>query len=308
MPSRRDFVKTAAMAAYAGPAALPKRPLGATGLQVSVLGLGGAGIGMLADGKPAADVVRRCYDLGITYFDAAAAAAYGLAQVRYGEALRDVRDRIVLATKTRNRTYTQAEVDLNQSLQYLRTDRIDLYQLHNITNDEDIEFIFGPRGVMELVEKAKKAGKIRFVGVTGHTEPGVLNRILSRYEFATVLMPLSVTDGASGDRSFERGTLPVARNKNVGVIAMKTLGAGRILQQKTASLEESVRYVISLPIATAIMGCRAVSEVETAVALARNAKPLTASEMENLRARVAQGELAALEPWKKRAAPEYHAD
>src|SRR5262245_12864268 len=153
--SRRDFVKTAAAAMAAPPGGqMPQRRLGKTGLGVSILGLGGARIGMLLDNKVAIDVVRRCYEVGVNYFDAAAAGAYGLSQTRYGIALKDVRDRIVLATKTRQRTFTQAQLDLDQSLGNLQTDRIDLYQIHNVINDEDIEFIFGPKGVMEMVEKA----------------------------------------------------------------------------------------------------------------------------------------------------------
>ena len=115
------------------------RSLGKTGLEVSILGLGGARIGNLDDGKTARDVVRRCYDLGVTYFDAAAAGAYGLSQSRYGAALHDVRDKIVLATKTRHRTAPQAQLDLDQSLANFRTDRIDLYQVHNVMTDADID-------------------------------------------------------------------------------------------------------------------------------------------------------------------------
>jgi predicted aldo/keto reductase-like oxidoreductase len=313
--SRRDFVKTAALgaaatSALAAGAQLPRRTLGKTGLEVSIMGLGGARIGMLLDNKVALDVVRRCYDLGVNYFDAASAGAYGLSQLRYGIALKGVRDKIVLATKTRHRTATQAQLDLDQSLGNFSTDRIDLYQIHNVINDEDIEFIFGPKGVMEMVEKAKKAGKIRFVGVTAHTDPAVLNRILSRYDFDTVLMPLSVTDGGNRQKSFEQDTLPLARRKKMGVIAMKTLGAGAILQNKAATRDECLRYVWSLPISTAILGCQEVAQVETNIAQARTVKPMTASEMDRLRERVRGLEIASLEPWKggTGAEPRYRAD
>jgi predicted aldo/keto reductase-like oxidoreductase len=274
------------------------------------MGLGGARIGMLLDNKVALDVVRRCYDLGVNYFDAASAGAYGLSQLRYGIVLKDVRDKIVLATKTRHRTATQAQLDLDQSLSNLSTDRIDLYQIHNVINDEDIEFIFGPKGVMEMVEKAKRAGKIRFVGVTGHTDPAVLNRILSRYEFDTVLMPLSVTDGGNRQKSFEQDTLPLARKKKMGVIAMKTLGAGAILQNKAATRDECLRYVWSLPISTAILGCQEVAQVDTNIAQARTVKPMTAGEMERLRERVRSLEIASMEPWKGGTSAEsrYRAD
>jgi predicted aldo/keto reductase-like oxidoreductase len=310
--TRRDFVKTAATlsvaaGAQAVPATreLPQRPLGKTGLQVSILGLGGARPGMLLDNQKALDIIRRCYDLGMNYFDCAAAGAYGLSQTRYGIALKDVRQKVVFATKTRHRTLTQAQLDLEQSLGSLKTDYIDLYQVHNVINDEDIEFIFGPKGVMEMIDKAKRAGKIRFVGLTGHTDPAVLNRAMTRYPFDTVLIPLSATDGGNHQKSFEKITLPVAREKGMGVIAMKTLGAGSILQRKVASLEECLSYVWSLPISTAILGCQELPQVEADVQTAKTARPLSARAMEELRRRTAGLDLAALEPWKGFSGEDY---
>ncbi|MCP5109394.1 MAG: aldo/keto reductase [bacterium] len=316
--SRRDFLKATAVSLSAGTAlsaegGLPRRKLGKTGLDVSIVGLGGARVGQLDSGEQAAAVIKRCYDLGVNYFDTAAAGAYGLSQTRYGRALKGLRDKIIFGTKTRHRTYEHSALDLQQSLSNLKTDHIDLYQIHNVMSDEDIEAIFRPRGLMEMIEKAKRDGKIRFVGVTGHTEPGVLNNILSRYEFDTILMPLSVTDGANKPKSFERVTLPAARKQNLGIIAMKTLGAGAVLRQKAATLDESLRYALALPIATAIMGCDQVSHIEDDIRIAKTAKPLTAAEMESLRRRVGHLELAQLEPWKTPPDPVtgdrvYHAD
>lgn len=300
--TRRDFVARTGLGAL-GAAALaaadiPRRPLGKTGLEVSVIGLGGARIGLIEDHKTAVEVVRRCYEGGINYFDTAASGAYGLSQARYGAALKEVRDRIVLGTKTRYRTATQAQIDLDQSLGFLKTDRIDLYQIHNVIDKDDMEAVFAPRGVMEMVEKARKAGKIRFVGFTGHTTPDVLNAMMGRYNFSTVLMPLGVADGANRAKSFEKETLPAAREKGLGVIAMKTLGVGRFLKQKTATLEECLAYVLSLPIATAIVGCDTVEQVAADLRIAAGAKPLAAAEMERLRRRFEGLELAQLEPWK----------
>ncbi|MBM3735701.1 MAG: aldo/keto reductase [Acidobacteria bacterium] len=302
MPNtRRDFVLSAtSMTAASALAAtgVPRRTLGKTGLQVSIMGLGGARIGTLDDGREAQAIIKRCYDLGVNYFDTAGAGAYGLSQARYGAAFKGIRDNVVISTKTRHRTATQAQLDLDQSLSNMRTDRIDIYQVHNVINEEDIEFIFARNGVMEMIEKAKKAGKIRFVGVTGHTDPKIINKILGMYDFATVLIPLSATDGGNVQKSFENETLPLARKKNIGVIAMKTLGAGAILKNKAATVEECLRYTWSLPVSTAILGCDQISHVESNLALARTAKPMTAAEMESLRQRTASFELAALEPWK----------
>lgn len=311
--SRREFVtaSTLGLAAATSRAGtqLPRRTLGKTGLEVSVIGLGGARIGQMDDGRLATDVVRRCYDLGINYFDTAAAGAYGLSQRRYGQALHGLRDKIVLATKTRHRTLLHARLDLEQSLGALRTDYVDLYQVHNVIDDSDIQFIFGPKGLMEMIEKARQEGKIRFVGVTGHTDPAVMNRIVSRYEFDSILIPLSVTDGARAGMSFEKQTLPVARAKGMGIIAMKTLGVGRILQEKVATLDEALGYVLSLPVATAIMGCDQIPHVEAAVEIGRRAQPLKAEEMQRLRRAAAAFDLAGLEPWKARSQPRaYRAD
>jgi len=300
--TRREAVQSIAAlslaAAASGAVEIPKRPLGKTGLQVSILGLGGARVGMHDDGKLAKDVVRRCYDMGITYFDAAAAGAYGLSQLRYGIALKGLRDKVVFGTKTRHRSATQAQLDLDQSLSNLGTDYLDLYQVHNVINDEDIEFIFGSNGVMEMIEKAKKAGKIRFVGFTGHTDPKILNKMLERYPFSTVLMPLSAVDGSNAQKSFERETLPMAHKKGLGIIAMKVLSAGQILQKKAATVDECLRYAWSLPISTAIMGMEQLAHVDTNVALAKNVKPMTAAEMDTFRRRFAEVQYAGLEPWK----------
>lgn len=303
MPStRREAVQSIAalsLAAAAGGAVeIPRRTLGKTGLQVSILGLGGARIGMQDDGKNARDVVRRCYDLGINYFDAAAAGAYGLSQLRYGIALKGLRDKVVFGTKTRHRSATQAQLDLDQSLSNLGTDHIDLYQVHNVINESDIEFIFGPNGVMEMIEKAKKAGKIRFVGFTGHTDPKILNKMLERYPFSTVLMPLSAVDGSNSQKSFERETLPEAHKRGLGIIAMKVLSAGQLLQKNAATVEECLRYVWSLPISTAILGMDQLTHVDGNIALARNAKPLSAAEIDALRRRLSEVQYAGLEPWK----------
>ncbi|MEZ5363270.1 MAG: aldo/keto reductase [Bryobacterales bacterium] len=222
--SRRDFVRTAAGASFAAAAAagelgdIPKRKLGKTGLEVTIMSLGGARIGNLPDEKPALDVVRRCYDLGVNYFDTAAAGAYGLSQVRYGKALADVNKNIIFGTKTRHRTWAHAELDLNQSLANLKRDWIDLYQVHNVMHQADIDAVFARDGLMEMIEKAKRDGKIRFVGFTGHMDPRVHAKMLQMYDWDTVLMPLSVSDGAHDGFSFEQTVLKPAVDKGVGVI------------------------------------------------------------------------------------------
>ncbi len=301
--SRREFVKAAAGLGLAASAAaaepVPRRMLGKTGLEVSIVGLGGGRVGTHRDESEALRTIRRCYESGINYFDSAAAGAYGLSQRRYGIALEGVpRDRIVYGTKTRHRTYSHSELDLNQSLSGLKTDYIDLYQVHNVMHMEDIDFVFGPRGAMEMIEKARRDGKIRHVGFTGHMDPRVLAKMLDAYAWDTVLMPLSVTDGANRDLSFEKTALPKAIEKGVGVMAMKTTGVGVLHEHGISSLEDNLNYVWSLPIATAILGCTSPAQVDEDIRLARAHRNLSDSQMSALRGKWAGVDFAKLESWK----------
>ena len=301
--SRRQFVKAAAglgLAASAAAAAeVPRRKFGKTGLEVSIVGLGGGRVGTHRDEAEALRTIRHCYESGINYFDTAAAGAYGLSQQRYGVALEGVpRDRLIFGTKTRHRTYSHSELDLNQSLGGLRTDYIDLYQVHNVMHMEDIDFVFGPRGVMEMIEKARRDGKIRFVGFTGHMDPRVMAKMLEVYDWDTVLMPLSVTDGANQDLSFERTTLPRAVEKDLGIMAMKTTGVGVLHDQGISTLEENLDYVWSLPISTAILGCTTPEQVDRDLQAARAHRKLSESQMGALRKKWRDVDFARLESWK----------
>lgn len=305
--SRRDFVKTAAGVGFAAASAsagqlgdIPKRKLGKTGLEVTIMSLGGARIGNLPDERPALDVVRRCYDLGVNYFDTASAGAYGLSQTRYGKALADVNKNVIFGTKTRHRTWAQAELDLNQSLSNLKRDWIDLYQVHNVMHQADIDAVFARDGLMEMIEKAKRDGKIRFVGFTGHMDPRVLAKMLEMYDWDTILMPLSVTDGAHDGFSFEESVLPAANKKGLGVIAMKTTGVGALPGEGVSPLEECLGYVWSLPVSTAILGCTTIEQVEADVRIAVSTakKQLSEAQRSKIRAKWAKADFKRLESWK----------
>ena len=301
--SRREFVKAAAGLGLAASAAaadpVPQRRFGKTGLDVSIFGLGGGRVGTHRDEAEALRTIRHCYESGINYFDTAAAGAYGLSQRRYGIALEGVpRDQLIYGTKTRHRTYSHSELDLNQSLAGLRTDYIDLYQIHNVMHMDDIDFVFGPRGVMEMIEKARRDGKVRYVGFTGHMDPRILSKMLDAYDWDTVLMPLSVTDGANQDLSFERTTLPRAVEKDLGIMAMKTTGVGVLHEQGISSLEENLDYVWSLPISTAILGCTTPEQVDRDIRAARAHRKLSERQMSDLRAKWSGSDFARLESWK----------
>lgn len=301
--SRREFVKATAGLGLAASAAaaqdIPRRRFGKTGLEVSIVGLGGGRVGTQRDEAEALRTIRHSYESGVNYFDSAAAGAYGLSQRRYGIALDGVpRDRIIYGTKTRHRTYAHAELDLLQSLASLKTDYLDLYQVHNVMHMEDIDFVFGPRGVMEMIEKARRDGKVRYVGFTGHMDPRVLLKMMGAYDWDTVLMPLSVTDGANRELSFERTTLPLAVEKGLGIMAMKTTGIGVLHDQGISSLEENLNYVWSLPIATAILGCTSPEEVDRDVKAAVAHEKLSESQMSSLRKQWSRVDFAKLEAWK----------
>ena len=301
--SRREFVKAAAGLAVAASAAaaegVPRRKFGKTGLDVSIVGLGGGRVGTQRDEGEALRTIRHSYESGINYFDTAAAGAYGLSQQRYGIALEGVpRDRIIYGTKTRHRTASHSELDLNQSLAGLRTDYIDLYQVHNGMHMEDIDFVFGPRGVMEMIEKARRDGKIRYVGFTGHMDPRVLAKMMEAYDWDTVLMPLSVTDGANEDLSFERTPLPMAVERDLGIMAMKTTGVGVLHEQGISTLEENLDYVWSLPISTAILGCTSPEQVDRDIEAARAHSKLSERRMSELRGKWRGSDFARLESWK----------
>lgn len=301
--SRRDFVKATAGLGLAASAVaaqdIPRRKFGKTGLEVSIVGLGGGRVGTQRDEAEALRTIRHSYESGVNYFDTAAAGAYGLSQRRYGIALEGVpRDRIIFGTKTRHRTYAHAELDLLQSLASLKTDYLDLYQVHNVMHMEDIDFVFGPRGVMEMIEKARRDGKVRYVGFTGHMDPRVLVKMMEAYDWDTVLMPLSVTDGANRDLSFERTTLPLAVEKGLGIMAMKTTGVGVLHDQGISSFEENLNYVWSLPISTAILGCTSPEQVDRDVRAAQAHKKLSGSRMSSLRKQWSRVDFAKLEAWK----------
>lgn len=305
--TRRDFVRTAAGVTAVAAAAvakdygeIPMRRLGKTDLRPTILGLGGARVGNVPDEAQAIATMRRMRDLGVNYFDSAAAGAYGVSQQRYGRAFGKDNKDIIYATKTRHRTWAHSELDLNQSLSNFKRDYIDLYMVHNVMHDEDIDFIFGKRGLMEMIERAKRDGKIRYVAFTGHMDPNVLRKMVGMYDWDAVLMPLSVTDGARKDFSFEHTTLPAALRKDMGVIAMKVTGVNSILDHKGGSIDECLNYVWSLPISTAILGCSTPEEAEIDVklAVASEKNKLSKAQMEDVRSKWARADFDKLETWK----------
>jgi predicted aldo/keto reductase-like oxidoreductase len=276
--------------ASAAAAGVPKRQLGSTGVEVSMLGLGGAHIGKpeLAENE-AISLMRAAIDGGITFFDNCWDYNEGHSEERMGKALRDgYRNKVFLMTKLDGRTAKAAQAQLEQSLRRLQTDVIDLVQVHEVIRMNDPERSFASDGIMGALQAAKKAGKLRFIGFTGHKDPAIHLHMLhaaqkAGFEFDTVQMPLNVMDAHY--KSFEHGVLPVLLERKIGVLGMKSMGSGDILKSGVVSAEECLRYALSLPTSVVITGIDSRQVLEQDLKLARTFVPLSAQEREALLSR-----------------------
>ncbi|MHC4923317.1 MAG: aldo/keto reductase [Planctomycetota bacterium] len=317
MTTRREFLRRSAALAVAAAAArtglaqedgarkksleapLPRRKLGETGLEVGILGLGCFYLGNVRDEKAAIGVMRRAFDLGVNYFDVAPSYNKGVAETRLGKALEGCRDRVLIGTKSTKRDGKGAAKELDESLQRLRTDHVDLFQFHALKTAKDDEGTFGEDGAYEAILAAKKAGKVRHIGFTGHYDPVLLASVAKERPVETVLLPLNCMD--RHEKSFEEGTLPAARERKLGIIAMKLFASGRLLDDaaRSPSPEDCVRYVLSLPVSTAIVGCSSIEELETDLLVAKALKTMKSKEREQLVARTAPFKAKKIE-WYKR--------
>ena len=258
---------------------IPMRPFGKTGVNVTIIGQAGARLNMCRSREAAAMIVRHAYDLGINYFDCAHAYWNGHSEEAYGDVIPDFRKNIFLTTKSTQRTRAGAENDLHLSLAALRTDYLDLWQIHDVRTRDDIEAVFAPGGCIEAFEAAKKTGKCRFIGFTGHHDPDIHNEMLKRYDkWDSTLMPLHAADTAY--LSFERNTLPHAVERGIGIQAIKVFANAFLLRELT--VEECLRYALSLPISCAALGSNTVGHLNENVRIAQNFKPYTKEEMEQV--------------------------
>jgi predicted aldo/keto reductase-like oxidoreductase len=282
---------------------IPTTTFGKTGVKVSVIAQGGARMNLHPDVQTAAAHVRRVYDMGVTCFDCSRLYWDGKAEEAYGIGLQGIRKNVFLTTKTIKRMAREAEQELETSLRLLKTDYVDLWQVHAVQNQDDISKILGPGGAMEAFEAAKKAGKCRFVGFTGHYDPEVLVALLKAYEgWDTVFMPLNAVDHAF--TCFENTALPVAVERGVGVQAMKVFGNAYLLRSLNPT--ECLRYALSLPgMHVAVCGAGTQGQMEDNIRAIQNFRKLTPEEMADVRKRalVGPGVSAgpAMEYWKKKA-------
>jgi aryl-alcohol dehydrogenase-like predicted oxidoreductase len=256
---------------------MPTRALGKTGLRVSLVGLGTAGLGRRRlEEKEAIAIVHRAIELGINYIDTAPSYNRTHAERRLGLALKGARNGVVLATKTLKRDKKGALLELEASLRRLRTDHVDLWQLHALTTTKDTDLILGEEGALAAALEAKKAGKVRFVGITGHFDPTVFTDALKRHPFDSVLIPINCID--PHHRSFEASVLPFALKRGVGVIGMKVYCSGNLVKVAGLRAEDCLRYTCGLPVSCCIVGCLHRREVELVARVARELEPLDEKE------------------------------
>lgn len=272
---------------------MPMRTLGHTGVQVSLIGLGGWHLGFdYIDDELATRIIRTAIDSGINFMDNCWDYNEGKSEIRMGKALRDgYRERAFLMTKIDGRTKKDATAQLDESLKRMQTDYIDLVQHHEIIRYEDPHRIFDDEGANAALVEARKAGKIRFIGFTGHKDPRIHLYMLEvareyGFEFDSVQMPLNVMDAHY--RSFEKLVLPELVKQNIGVLAMKTLANGTILESKTVNATECLQYAMNLPVSVVITGCESMENLEQALNAARTFKPMSNEEVSALLARTAR--------------------
>jgi len=298
--NRREFIgMTAASLLVAGKLSgdtkltngIPYRTLGRTGEKVSLIGLGGYHLGSQSDPEESIRIIRTGIDAGINFLDNCWDYNGGESELRMGKALRDgYRQKAFLMTKIDGRNKAAATAQLNESLRRLQTDRIDLLQFHEVIRDSDPDRVFA-EGAMEVVQEAQKAGKVRFIGFTGHKSPDIHLKMLATaskhgFRFDAVQMPLNVMDAHFN--SFEKKVLPILTKEGVGVLGMKSMGDKVILRSKTATAIECLQYAMNLPTSVVITGCDSVAILQQALNAARSFQPMDSSQVAALLAKTAK--------------------
>ena len=298
--TRREFFRTvagtAAAAGLAGtigpldaladkqPAAppMPERPFGKTGFSVRIFSLGGQATLEEPDRlDDAVKIIHRAIDLGVNYLDTAHVYGKGVSETYFGEVLRTRRKEVFLATKTRDRGYDGSMRQLETSLKRLQTDRIDLWQIHNVRTEEDLEQMFADNGAVKALEAARDQKIVRFIGVTGHRDPFILKTAIERHPFDSVLVALNAADRHKS--SFIDNFLPAAVERKMAIIGMKVPARGEIFRPGgITTMTEAMSYVLTLPVSTIIVGISKLEELEENVRIAKNFTPLSGEQMGRL--------------------------
>jgi len=302
--SRREFLQAAGAAASAAALAervlaqtssasatgLPTRVLGRTGARVSILCLGGWHIRAVKDDNEAIRIIHAALEEGINFFDNSWDYHNGASEEVVGKALAmdKRREKAFVMSKNCERDYQGSMKNLEDSLRRLKTDHIDLWQFHEIIYDSDPDWVFEKGGIKAAIE-ARKQGKVRFIGFTGHKDPRIhLKMLFKPHDWDTAQMPINVMDAHF--RSFQKEVIPVCLKKNVGVIGMKGLGGGhpqaRLVSAAGLTVEECYRYCLSLPVTSQVAGVTSMEQLKQDIALARNFRPMNEAEKQALLARV----------------------
>lgn len=298
--TRRKFVKTViGSAALAGvataltplermigeaarPRTMPLRSLGRTDYQVRIFSLGGqATLEEAERDDDAAAIVNRAIDLGVNYIDTARVYGGGVSETYIGRVMASRRKEVFLASKTRDRTYDGSMRSLEQSLKALQTDHLDLWQLHNVRTQRDLDEIFAKDGAVRALEHARDEKMVRFLGITGHKDPFVLKKGIEQYPFDSILMALNAADRHRA--SFIDNLLPVAAAKKMSIVGMKVPARGKIFREGgITTMKQAMSYVLTLPVSTIIVGISTVKELEENIRIAEEFEPLTPEEMQGL--------------------------
>ena len=268
---------------------VPTRPFGRTGIPVSILALGGWHLGLPKTERESTRLVHAALDAGITFMDNAWDYNEGASETRMGEALVGRRDNVFLMTKAcpHGRDARTAMRQLEESLRRLKTDYLDLWQLHEVIFDDEPARYFAPGGAAEALDRARQEGKVRFVGFTGHKDPDLHLQMLAHdYPWDSCQLPLNCFDATF--RSFEQRVLPELNRRGIAAIGMKSLcGDGRAVKSRVVTAQEAIRYTLSLPIATLVSGIDTVRVLRQNLAIAQGFRPMTARQRQMLLRRVA---------------------
>jgi aryl-alcohol dehydrogenase-like predicted oxidoreductase len=269
---------------------IPRRPLGRTGATVSALGLGGYHLGLVKSDRTAVRIVHEAVDGGITFMDNAWEYHDGRSERLMGLALKGRRDRVFLMSKvcSHGRGRATAMAQLEESLKRLRTDYLDLWQVHEVVYDNDPQRHYAKGGVLEALRRAQEQGKVHFVGFTGHKDPAIHLEMLKRgFPFDTVQLPLNCFDGSF--RSFATRVLPEVRRRGMAAIGMKPFGGtGAMIEKRAVSARDALGYAMSLPVAVTITGIDSLDVLRQDLKIARGFRPLSAAAMEKIRTRCAR--------------------
>ena len=275
------------MAASSGD--VPTRPFGRTGIPVSVLALGGWHLGLPKTERESTRLVHAAIDGGITFMDNAWDYNEGVSETRMGKALAGRRDKVFLMTKccTHGRDARTAMKQLEESLRRLKTDHLDLWQIHEVIFDDEPAKYFARGGTVEALDRARQQGKVRFVGFTGHKNPDLhLEMLAHDYPWDSCQLPLNCFDASF--RSFEQRVLPELNRRGIAAIGMKSLGGdGRAVKEKVVTAQEALRYALSLPIATLVSGIDTTRVLKQNLDVARGFRPMTARQRETVLRRIA---------------------